>query len=120
MVLPPLQAFLLPSPHLCDLQMEQGPAQQHRRLSQLLQSAVFPEFVSAPAPHTSCSSPTSARAHWGHPGVLRVPQSPAGQAQPAGSNRIHLQSWHREGGSSSRDRDTAGAQPGLGWDAVCA
>ncbi|XP_063025138.1 rho guanine nucleotide exchange factor 37 isoform X1 [Melospiza melodia melodia] len=39
-----LEAFLLPSPHLCDLQMEQGPAQQHRRLSQLLQSAVFPEF----------------------------------------------------------------------------
>ncbi|NXP86444.1 ARH37 factor, partial [Passerina amoena] len=39
-----LEAFLLPSPHQCDLQMEQGPAQQHRRLSQLLQSSVFPEF----------------------------------------------------------------------------
>lgn len=65
MVLPPLQAFLLPTPHLCELQMEQGPAQQHRRLSRLLQSSVFPEFVSAPAPHISCSSPTPARARWG-------------------------------------------------------
>ncbi|KAL9836169.1 LOW QUALITY PROTEIN: rho guanine nucleotide exchange factor 37 [Geothlypis trichas] len=39
-----LEAFLLPTPHLCELQMEQGPAQQHRRLSRLLQSSVFPEF----------------------------------------------------------------------------
>nr|XP_030139692.3 rho guanine nucleotide exchange factor 37 isoform X1 [Taeniopygia guttata] len=39
-----LEAFLLPSLHQPDLQMEQGPAQQHRRLSELLQSTVFPEF----------------------------------------------------------------------------
>lgn len=51
-----LQAFLLPTPHLCDLQMDEGPALQHRRLSGLLQSSVFPEFVSAPPLHISCSS----------------------------------------------------------------
>uniref|UniRef100_A0A8C5U8E5 Rho guanine nucleotide exchange factor 37 n=1 Tax=Malurus cyaneus samueli TaxID=2593467 RepID=A0A8C5U8E5_9PASS len=39
-----LEAFLLPTPHQCDLQMDEGPAQQCRRLSQHLQSAVFPEF----------------------------------------------------------------------------
>ncbi|CAN8190081.1 unnamed protein product [Coccothraustes coccothraustes] len=39
-----LEAFLLPTPHRCDLQVEQGPVQQHRRLAELLRSTVFPEF----------------------------------------------------------------------------
>ncbi|KAM4764181.1 rho guanine nucleotide exchange factor 37 isoform 1-T1 [Cyanocitta cristata] len=39
-----LEAFLLPTPHQSDLQVAEGPAQQYRRLSERLQSAVFPEF----------------------------------------------------------------------------
>lgn len=76
MVLPPLQAFLLPSPHQCDLQMDEGPAQQHHRLSELLHSTVFPEFVSAPSLHTSCSPPTSCQVTVGAGSVLTVPRSP--------------------------------------------
>lgn len=129
MVLPPLQAFLLPSPHQPDLQMEQGPAQQHRRLSELLQSTVFPEFVSAPALHISLSSPTSARAQWGlaarscgHPGALAVPPSPAQQAEPAAVTGSICSPWHTEGADpgekGGQGRDRAGAEllspPGAG------
>lgn len=39
-----LQAFLLPTPHRCELQMEEGPAQQYRRFAEHLHRAVFPEF----------------------------------------------------------------------------
>lgn len=78
MVLPPLQAFLLPTPHQCDLQMDQGPAQQQRRLSQLLQGTVFPEFVSAPPPPSAL--PPSAR-------VLRAPQCPQSPPEPSSAGR---------------------------------
>ncbi|KFO55585.1 Rho guanine nucleotide exchange factor 37, partial [Corvus brachyrhynchos] len=43
-----LEAFLLPTPHQSDLQVDEGPAQQYRRLSERLQSAVFPEFCTLP------------------------------------------------------------------------
>ncbi|XP_068016097.1 rho guanine nucleotide exchange factor 37 isoform X3 [Melanerpes formicivorus] len=39
-----LEAFLLPTPHKCDLQIDEGPAQQYRRLAEYLHRTVFPEF----------------------------------------------------------------------------
>lgn len=120
---PPFQAFLLPTPHQSDLQLDEGPAQQYRRLSERLQSTVFPEFVSAPSLHISFSSPTSCRGtvglaarSWGHPSVPTAPQSPAQQAEPGASNRIHLQSLTHgvreqlQGRREGRDRDTTTAQ----------
>ncbi|XP_071426387.1 rho guanine nucleotide exchange factor 37 isoform X3 [Pithys albifrons albifrons] len=39
-----LEAFLLPTPHQRDLQMDDGPAQQYRHFAERLQYTVFPEF----------------------------------------------------------------------------
>ncbi|KAM6299734.1 rho guanine nucleotide exchange factor 37 [Aegotheles albertisi] len=39
-----LKAFLFPTPHKCELQIEEGPAQQYRRFAEYLQCTVFPEF----------------------------------------------------------------------------
>ncbi|XP_017583547.1 PREDICTED: rho guanine nucleotide exchange factor 37 [Corvus brachyrhynchos] len=107
-----LEAFLLPTPHQSDLQVDEGPAQQYRRLSERLQSAVFPEFVSAPSLHISISSPTSCRGtvglaarSWGHPSVPTAPQSPAHLQSPTHEVREQLQ-----GRRKGRDRDRTPAQ----------
>lgn len=119
-----LQAFLLPTPHQCELQMDEGPALQHRRLSALLQSSVFPEFVSSPSLHLSCSSATSCQGtvragsqELSLPQCPHSPQSPAQQAEPGASNKIHLQSLTHgvreqlQGRREGEDRDkTAAAQ----------
>ncbi|KFV57310.1 Rho guanine nucleotide exchange factor 37, partial [Gavia stellata] len=42
-----LEAFLLPTPHKCELQINEGPAQQYHRFAEYLHCTVFPEFVSA-------------------------------------------------------------------------
>ncbi|XP_026714055.1 rho guanine nucleotide exchange factor 37 isoform X1 [Athene cunicularia] len=39
-----LEAFLLPTPHKCELQINEGPAQQYRRFAEYLHCTVFPEF----------------------------------------------------------------------------
>uniref|UniRef100_A0A8C0FJQ3 Rho guanine nucleotide exchange factor 37 n=1 Tax=Bubo bubo TaxID=30461 RepID=A0A8C0FJQ3_BUBBB len=39
-----LEAFLLPTPHKCELQIDEGPAQQYRRFAEYLHCTVFPEF----------------------------------------------------------------------------
>ncbi|NXK52870.1 ARH37 factor, partial [Chauna torquata] len=39
-----LEAFLLPTPHKRELQIEEGPAQQYRHFAEYLHRAVFPEF----------------------------------------------------------------------------
>ncbi|KFZ58101.1 Rho guanine nucleotide exchange factor 37, partial [Podiceps cristatus] len=39
-----LEAFLLSTPHKCELQIEEGPAQQYRRFAEYLHCTVFPEF----------------------------------------------------------------------------
>ncbi|KAM6055172.1 rho guanine nucleotide exchange factor 37 isoform 2-T2 [Theristicus caerulescens] len=40
-----LEAFLLPTPHKRELQIDEGPAQQYRRFAEYLHCAVFPEFM---------------------------------------------------------------------------
>ncbi|XP_068016091.1 rho guanine nucleotide exchange factor 37 isoform X2 [Melanerpes formicivorus] len=49
-----LEAFLLPTPHKCDLQIDEGPAQQYRRLAEYLHRTVFPEFM----PHSHMPLPS--------------------------------------------------------------
>ncbi|XP_042646197.1 rho guanine nucleotide exchange factor 37 isoform X2 [Tyto alba] len=39
-----LEAFLSPTPHKCELQINEGPAQQYRRFAEYLHCTVFPEF----------------------------------------------------------------------------
>ncbi|XP_014436566.2 rho guanine nucleotide exchange factor 37 [Pelodiscus sinensis] len=39
-----LQVFLLSKPHECELEMEEGAAQQYRRLAGMLHRTIFPEF----------------------------------------------------------------------------
>ncbi|NXO02339.1 ARH37 factor, partial [Rhinopomastus cyanomelas] len=39
-----LEAFLLPTPHKCELQLDEGPAQQYHHFAEYLQCTVFPEF----------------------------------------------------------------------------
>ncbi|NXA24171.1 ARH37 factor, partial [Ibidorhyncha struthersii] len=39
-----LEAFLLPTPHKRELQIDEGPAQQYRRFAEYLHCTVFPEF----------------------------------------------------------------------------
>ncbi|XP_040460976.1 rho guanine nucleotide exchange factor 37 [Falco naumanni] len=39
-----LEVFLLPAPHKCELQIDEGPAQQYRRFAEYLHGTVFPEF----------------------------------------------------------------------------
>lgn len=85
MVLPPLQAFLLPTPHQCDLQMDEGPALQQRRLSQLLQGTVFPEFVSAPS-FPAHLLQVSHLLPW-HSQELRAPQCPHSPPEPSLAGR---------------------------------
>ncbi|KFV50873.1 Rho guanine nucleotide exchange factor 37, partial [Tyto alba] len=75
-----LEAFLSPTPHRCELQITQGPAQQYRRFAEYLHCTVFPEFVSAPPLHTSfrvtakhcshtfCQSTAGAGSRAGQPG----------------------------------------------------
>lgn len=85
-MLPPLQAFLLPTPQQCDLQMDQGPALQQRRLSQLLQGTVFPEFVSDPS--SPSALPPSARAQPGAEGTPVSSQSPRAQLGRQSQERV--------------------------------
>ncbi|KFQ07716.1 Rho guanine nucleotide exchange factor 37, partial [Haliaeetus albicilla] len=40
-----LEAFLLPTPHKCELQINEGPAQQYQRFAEYLHCTVFPEFL---------------------------------------------------------------------------
>ncbi|XP_075366163.1 rho guanine nucleotide exchange factor 37 [Mycteria americana] len=39
-----LEAFLLPTPHKCELQIDEGPAQQYCHFAEYLHCTVFPEF----------------------------------------------------------------------------
>ncbi|NXJ81136.1 ARH37 factor, partial [Trogon melanurus] len=39
-----LEAFLLPTPHKHDLQIDEGPSQQYRRFAEYVHCTVFPEF----------------------------------------------------------------------------
>ncbi|KFR11644.1 Rho guanine nucleotide exchange factor 37, partial [Opisthocomus hoazin] len=102
---------LLPTPHKCELQIDEGPAQQYRHFAEYLHCTVFPEFVSAPSlyvssrvtgkhcSHTLCQGTAEAGSRAGQ---LRAERDPR-----AGSILINKHSPLGEMGSVTYEEEAA-------------